>query len=264
MIQAQKSVGNSWRFSHWFSRKRETVHNQNKLRVEVCLQNRMGTGKENLNRTEIPIVPFQSLKKNFRKLSESTPMSPLCPQSFAIKIDRHAGNFGRHFNVWLLRESVGTDVLLFCFLVGQIRRSLVLRVNQITRIYLRIRKLLWPSCSSLWVVTRRITNDERSARSRVLKRTRTSFQTQLKIARYVVTFKWRKASCSRNLAASNISWVFSWYVFVPNVLMVKPDFRFQSSSHSKTQNGMFVFHSDIGRANYDMKVDFFLSICVST
>ena len=168
-----------------------------------------------------------------RKLSEFIWLPASNPQSFAIKIDRHAGNFGRHFDVWLLRESVGTDVLLFCFLVGQIRRSLVLRVNQITLIYLRIRKLLWPSCSSLWVVTRRITNDERSARSRVLKWTRMSFQTPLKIERYVATNKWRKDSCSRKLAASKISWVFSWYVYVPNVLMVKTDFRFHSSSHSK-------------------------------
>lgn len=70
----------------------------------------MGTGKENLNRTEIPIVPFQSLKElpeiigtNLIRLRWS-PASILCPQSFAIKIDRHAGNFGRHFNVWLLRK----------------------------------------------------------------------------------------------------------------------------------------------------------------
>lgn len=132
----------------------------------------------------------ESISEIFRYLSPDR-WTPFCDDTHnPLQWDRLAcREFGRHFRcVASVIESVGTDVLLFCFLVGLIRRSLVSRVNQITRIYLRIRKLPWPSCSTLWVVTRRITNDERSVRSRVLKRTRT-FQNQLKIARYVVSYE---------------------------------------------------------------------------
>lgn len=118
---------------------------------------------------------------------KSTPPDS-CPQSFAIRIDRHAGNFGRHFDVWLLRKCGNwcSSVLVSCR--PDKTKPCVTSESNYSFISSK-RKLLWPSRSSLWVVTRRITNDERSARSRVLKRTRMSFQNQLKIERYVVTNK---------------------------------------------------------------------------
>ena len=159
---------------------------------------------EELRRTSILILQdFQGYFPRFPEqifyLTGSDLWIPVCEHAHNPLQSRSIGMlgiFGRHFSVASVIEILGTD-LLFCFLVGLIKRSLVLRVNQITRIYLRIRKLLWLSCSSsLWVVTRRITNDERSVRSRVLKRTRT-FPNQLKIARYVVLYEYRKANCNR-------------------------------------------------------------------
>ena len=63
---------------------------------------RIGTEKENANGKEIYPL-FRSNRWIFEKKIHPPgpapgPLPDSCPQSFAIKIDRHAGNFGRHFD----------------------------------------------------------------------------------------------------------------------------------------------------------------------